>query len=311
MPAFSRFLRYFMAVGRNGSIRRAAEELNISASSIDRQILQAEAELGIPLFDRLAAGLRLTAAGEIMMAAGSGWEKELAAVRGRIEDLRGLRRGHVEIAVIDALASGYVPRLIHRVQEQFSGITVSIRVLENLQVRDAIFSGEVDFGIFLEPQTYRNLVVRSHCTAALGFVTLPGHPLAETPVRRFSAGVGYRMVVPVEPLAVCEQVEILRGATGVTLDVAASSDNVLMIKSLVQEGLGVGILTSLDVVPEVESGALRFVAITDRILRPMTLALCTSSSRTLSYAANLVLAEAETNFARLGFPHGAALDPAN
>ena len=27
MPAFSRFLRYFIAVGRHGSIRRAADEL--------------------------------------------------------------------------------------------------------------------------------------------------------------------------------------------------------------------------------------------------------------------------------------------
>jgi DNA-binding transcriptional LysR family regulator len=39
MPAFSRFLRYFMAVGRLGSIRKAADVLNVSASAIDRQIL--------------------------------------------------------------------------------------------------------------------------------------------------------------------------------------------------------------------------------------------------------------------------------
>ena len=32
-----------MAVGRYGSIRRAAEELHVSASAIDRQILRAEA----------------------------------------------------------------------------------------------------------------------------------------------------------------------------------------------------------------------------------------------------------------------------
>jgi DNA-binding transcriptional LysR family regulator len=64
MPAFSRFLRYFMAVGRLGSIRKAADELNVSASAIDRQILNAEAELGMPLFERLPTGLRLTAAGK-------------------------------------------------------------------------------------------------------------------------------------------------------------------------------------------------------------------------------------------------------
>ena len=75
MPALSRFLRYFIAVGRLGSIRRAADELNVSASAIDRQILNVEANLGMPLFERLPTGLRLTAAGEIMMAAGSKWQK--------------------------------------------------------------------------------------------------------------------------------------------------------------------------------------------------------------------------------------------
>jgi DNA-binding transcriptional LysR family regulator len=36
MAPFSRFLRYFMTVARLGSIRRAAEELHIAASAIDR-----------------------------------------------------------------------------------------------------------------------------------------------------------------------------------------------------------------------------------------------------------------------------------
>ena len=93
MPTFSRFLRYFMAVGKLGSIRKASETLNVSASAIDRQILRVEAELGIPLFERLPGGLRLTAAGELMMAAGGRWQKNLFELRAQMEDLRGLKRG--------------------------------------------------------------------------------------------------------------------------------------------------------------------------------------------------------------------------
>ena len=120
MPAFSRFLRYFIAVGRLGSIRKAADELNVSASAIDRQILNVEAEIGMPLFERLPTGLRLTAAGEIMMAAGGALaEKALSEVRAQIEDLRGLKRGHVEIAVIDALAKGMIPAAIQSLQTRY------------------------------------------------------------------------------------------------------------------------------------------------------------------------------------------------
>jgi DNA-binding transcriptional LysR family regulator len=302
MPAFSRFFRYFMAVGRRGSIRRAAEELNVSASAVDRQILAAEADLGTALFERQSTGLRLTAAGEIMMAAGVRWEKGLADVRGQIEDLRGLRRGHVEIAVIDALAAGFVPRLVRRIRDQYPGITIGTRVLDNRAVRDAIVAGEVDFGLYLEPQTYRDLVVRVHCDVSLGFVVPPAHPFAAMPALRFAGSAGHPLVLPAPPLAVAEQIAILQGATGMTPLVAASSDNILMVKSLVLEGLGAGVLASLDVIPEVEAGALRFIEITDPILRPMTLALCTASSRALSSAANLVLADAESHFAMLGTP---------
>lgn len=301
MPAFSRFLRYFMAVGRCGSIRRAAEELHVSASAVDRQILRAEADLGMPLFERLPTGLRLTSAGEIMMAAGTRWQKGLSEVRSQIEDLRGLKRGHVDIAVIDALASGYVPQTIKRVHDAFPGISIELKVLENLRVRDAVAAGQVDFGIYLEPETYRDLVVRTHAAAVLGLVTLPDHPLAGQQACRFSACLGYRLVIPAEPLALCQQVRVLEGATGAVMDVAASSDNIHMIKSLVREGVGVGLLTSLDVASEVRAGTLAFVALSDPILRPMAVALCTASSRTLSSAANLVLTELENGFSALDF----------
>ena len=302
MPAFSRFLRYFMVVGRLGSIRKAAEELNVSASAIDRQILRVEADLGVRLFERLSSGLRLTAAGEILMAAGGRWQKHMLDVAAQIEDLRGLKRGHVDIAVIDALAKGYIPRTIHAIQRQYPGITIGLKVLENDDVRLAIARGDVDFGIFLEPQSYKDLTARAFVDVVLGFVTPIGHPLGQAREARFSSCADLKLVVPAEPLAVCQQVAVLEGVTGLAMEKAVSCDNIQMITSLVQQGVGVGVLTSLDVIPEVRSGLLAFCRITDSILRPMTLALCTASARTPSHAAGVVLAEIENSFQQLGYP---------
>lgn len=226
MPVFSRFLRYFLTVGRLGSIRKAADELNISASAIDRQILNTEAELGMPLFERLPTGLRLTAAGEIMMAAGIQWQKGLADLRGQIEDLRGLKRGHVDIAVIDALAKGYVPSVIHAIKSRYPEITIGIRVLENDQVRLAIARGEVDFGIMFEPQSFRDLTVRAFAPVVLGFLTPAGHAFSERADVRFSSCVGSSLVVPAEPLAVHQQIALLKAATGVTVEESVTCDNI-------------------------------------------------------------------------------------
>ncbi len=56
-------LGYFREVARAGSIRKAAGVLNVAASALNRQILNLEAQLGSPLFDRLPGGMRLTVAG--------------------------------------------------------------------------------------------------------------------------------------------------------------------------------------------------------------------------------------------------------
>lgn len=300
MPAFSRFLRYFMAVGRLGSIRKAADELNVSASAIDRQILNVEAELGLPLFERLPTGLRLTAAGEMMMASGAQWQQGMAGLRGRIEDLRGLKRGHVDIAVIDALATGQVPMMIAAIQQRYPGITIGVKVLGNDAVRRAVIGGEVDCGILFEPQSYRELSVRAFTEVVLGFVTPPGHPISRRGEARFSVCVDEPMIIPAEPLAVTQQISVLEGATGITLNRKGTADNIRMITSLVLLGAGVGVLTSLDVQTEVQQGTLAFTRISDSLLRPMTLALCTASARTPSYAAAMVIGEFENGFAALG-----------
>ncbi len=304
MPAFSRFLRYFIAVGRLGSIRKAADELNVSASAIDRQILNAEAEIGMPLFERLPTGLRLTAAGEIMMAAGGRWQKGLADVRAQIEDLKGLKRGHVEIAIIDALTKGYIPLAIQSVQARYPGITIGVKVMGNADVRRAIADSEVDFGIFFDPDSYRDLTVRAFAEVVLGFVTPSEHPLGAVKEARFSACAGAPVIVPGRPLAVSQQIAVLEGAHRMALDQKITSDNIQMITSLVMRGIGIGMLTSLDAATEVQEGKLNFTRISDPILRPMTLALCTATSRPTSYAADIVLAEIQSGFAQLAYAPG-------
>ena len=58
MRAIKTSLIYFDQAVRHGSIRRAAEELHIASSAINRQLLQLEEEMGLPLFERLPRGIR-------------------------------------------------------------------------------------------------------------------------------------------------------------------------------------------------------------------------------------------------------------
>jgi DNA-binding transcriptional LysR family regulator len=58
-------LRVFEAAARHNSFRKAADELNLTASAVSHGIQALESWLGVELFHRQSHGLRLTGAGEI------------------------------------------------------------------------------------------------------------------------------------------------------------------------------------------------------------------------------------------------------
>ena len=63
---------YIDIVARAGSIRKAAEQLHVAPTALNRKIRETEDSLGTPLFERLPRGVRLTAAGEVLVAAEHG-----------------------------------------------------------------------------------------------------------------------------------------------------------------------------------------------------------------------------------------------
>ncbi|BDW84461.1 helix-turn-helix domain-containing protein [Roseicyclus marinus] len=59
--------RAIRLIQRTGSIRKAAENLAISPSALNRSVQSFEEELGLPVFDRVPGGVRLTMAGELLL----------------------------------------------------------------------------------------------------------------------------------------------------------------------------------------------------------------------------------------------------
>src|ERR1700741_3142307 len=104
-----RFLRYVDEVARAGSIRKAAEQLHVTASAVNRRVMELEEELGAPLFERRPRGVRLTAAGELFVRYAREQATDLERVKSQIEDLKGLRRGTVRIACSQPLAHEFLP----------------------------------------------------------------------------------------------------------------------------------------------------------------------------------------------------------
>ena len=196
-----RFLHYVDAVARNGSIRGAAETLHVAASAVNRRIQDLEAELGTLLFERLPHGVRLTAAGELFVGYARRRYADLEQVRSQIEDLRGIRRGCVRLAVSQALAPVFLPRAITAFQAAHPGVTFEVKVLDHDRAIRALTDFEADLGLVFNPPSLQGLRVMAQMRCRTCAIVAPGHPLADRPNVRLRDCFQYPLAMPDASLA--------------------------------------------------------------------------------------------------------------
>jgi DNA-binding transcriptional LysR family regulator len=286
---FSRAALYFDEVARRGSVRRAGETLNIAASAIDRQILQLEDHLGVALFERLPQGLRLTAAGELLIAEVRRWRRDFQKVKSRIDDLRGLRRGEVTVALVEGSIE-FLSKTLSLFRQHYPFITYRLDVQGAQKVVDLVQSGEADLGLTFNPPASDSLRIERTLIYRLGAVVRPDHPLAALGEIALADCADYPLILPDETMSlrkVFDEAWAKCAATPPVLPTIAGS--LSLIKSLTRASFGVGLVTALDVYQETASGELAFLHFKDEKIPLSTFSLISASGRLLSVPASLLL----------------------
>lgn len=107
-----RRLRTFVIIAESGGFARAESRLHLSQPAASRQIQALEAELGVPLFDRIGRRVQLTSEGEDLLRRGRRLLQEAESFGERARALKGGRAGtlrvggstqHIETVLADFL----------------------------------------------------------------------------------------------------------------------------------------------------------------------------------------------------------------
>ena len=289
MWAFSRFVRYFETVARLGSMRRAGDALHISASSIHRQILQIEHKIGVPLFDRLPDGLKLTAAGELVLHKLRLWQRDMSGLMLQIEAIKGVRRGYVRFGLVEGASAEFASRIVADFHHIHPGINYNFAVSGAAQIVQWVLDGNVDFGLSVNPVETHGLRILETVTFNIGVITPPDHPLAKLHAIRLSACAGEPFILADHTLALRAVVDQLLAHTAINPTIIAESNHISVVKDLIMRGMGIGLLTRMDIWREIENATLVYIPLLDRALQPSVLSLCVAADRQLSLASASLL----------------------
>jgi DNA-binding transcriptional LysR family regulator len=250
--------------------------LNIAPSAINRQITQAEEELGVLLFDRLPQGLRLTAAGEHLIYNLRRWNREFGKVKSEIDSIQGLAGGTISIAIAEAVAGDLLASTIADFHVDYPHVMVSIRVAAGGGVREMVLSGSADIGLTFRSTAYRVMRVEHSVLLTPGLAMLPDHILADRTSISLQECCELPLILPEEGFFIRNSIDAAAASTGVVLNQVVECNNFALMKAMVFRHVGVALLTRAEILSEIRSGKLSFVPLSDPAVEPSTLSLITS-----------------------------------
>lgn len=163
-------LRIFHAVAEAGSFTRAGDRLNLTQSSVSRQISALEHSLGAKLFRRHARGLQLTEQGETLFRAAQDVVGKLAMAEALVAESMDRPRGPLRITTTVAFGSMWLTERLRDFVLEYPEIDVSLIVREdelNLSMRQA------DVAIRLAPPQQPDLIQRHLFTLRHGAFASP------------------------------------------------------------------------------------------------------------------------------------------
>src|SRR5258708_14710326 len=172
-----RQLRVFEAAARPLSLARAAEELHLTPPAVSIQIRLLEGHAHAGLFERVGRHLRLTQAGEEVLARTREVLAQIREAEEAIEGLASLEQGFLDIAVINA-GDYFFPWIIAAFRDRHPRIRVRLSVGNRDELLARLTAHEINLALMSHPPALAEFAAESFAPHPHVIVAAPGHPLA-------------------------------------------------------------------------------------------------------------------------------------
>jgi len=261
---YSYRLQVFHAVARYRSYSRAAREaLHISQPAVSKHVQALEAEVGVPLFQRVGKRVDLTEAGRLVQQYA---EQVLALAdetRRAVLDLQGVQRGTLRLGASSTPGFYLLPPVLAAFTQVYPGITLAVEIANSGQVVAGVLQRDWDLGVVSGTPDEASLHVQPYCRDTLVLIMPPTHRLATQPTVTLADLVGETWILRAAGSASGQEVERALQARHALHGHILRLQGSAAVKQAVMAGLGIAMVSRAAITREVQHGFLRALPVAD------------------------------------------------
>ncbi len=243
-------LRVFAAVAQNGTVLAAASQCHLAPSSVSQRITQLEQSLGVQLFDRHARGLRLTSAGQVMLAHVHRFTATLEQMHADLAPYATGVHGHVTVLANSNAIASFLPGDMKSFLLDHPHVRVSLQERLSMEIEQAVLQGRAELGIVARSRYSPELSWTQYRQDELVLIAAPLHPvmneLPHEPLKplavRFAQCLDHPFVCLPEGSAIHTFVMNQARQLGRQLDVRVRVAGYPAVIDMVAAGVGLGVV---------------------------------------------------------------------
>jgi len=260
-------LKIFYLAAKQGSLSAAAAALYITQPAVTKGIQRLQEHYEIKLFNRFGKKMALTDAGEALYGiAESIFELENQAEES-LRDFQQRKRGFIQVLASESFGSYYLPFIVNRFSRENPRIRMSVNLLPTELVVEKTATLACDLGFISYPVPHKKLFMREVLEDSYQIIVPAGHPLAAKSVIEPGDLAGQSLIVHEKGSAPRKSTEEFLRRHNITIPIPLELSNNEAIKTAVEEGLGIAVITRRVVSKEIEMGTLRGIPLSDPAMK--------------------------------------------
>ncbi len=284
-----RRILYFFEAVRLGSVRAAADSLNVAPSAVSRHITQLEQELTTPLMERHRRGVKPTEAGEKVLDYYRHRLAQQEVLWDSLRSLQGLHSGSVTLSVGEGFVDALSP-ILTKFSNLYPKIELNVNVCGSNELIRQVVEDESHIGLVFNPAADPKLRVHVRKIQPLQIIVAPDHPLVSSKNPVSVKGLDrFRLALPGASFGIRQILSLAENKIGRTLIPTLTCNNIAMLKRIAVEG-GVTLLPSFVVENEVKAGQLLALPLEQDVFNTPEAQLITRLGRQLSVGASRLVA---------------------